>query len=143
MLPENNSYRGRVDYVETRWDRLLILLDLGFGHHVQMRFAVDGVPYQDVKAMQKKDARHCMVVLVGGKKVLVQANAASPANADVAPYARVYLDERVAEPPDGTMIIPHRTSQPLLCVGDAMAAIASRGFSVDYVKQILNGRKRA
>ena len=134
-------YEGKVYRVHDRWDSVTIDTDLGFGIFMRITFTVVGVPYDKVSDELKSAAMHCMVVLLGGKRVIVKTNRPPRQHSSIT-RASIFLDEYVNEPPEGVMGVPTEGSQPRLEVGEYMQWLAQYDYDVRKVRATLNGRKR-
>lgn len=113
-------------------------VDLGFGVHLNRRATLDGVQQKDIPYAQRKEARHCLVVLLAKKKLLVRfadEDAAKPT------IARIYLAERVHGTPPGLTDLPG-LDHPVLEISAFFLSLRDSGFDVERVKTVLNGPKR-
>ena len=111
-------------------------IDLGFGITVDRRILVDGIYGKGSKLLGYDEAKHCMIVLIGGKKLLIET-LDPPVHGPV--RARVFLDEQINERAVG-MSKPHGLDSPRLELSAFWAWLASRDFSVDDVRAVLNGK---
>lgn len=122
-----------------------VLLDLDLDVRVRRSVVIQGFEMVSYNDAQKDAARHCMVVLAGGKNLVVQPSL------DERPEwgrtnllrARVYLAEKIHGTPIGHTIGLPETRQPVLEIGPFMGWIAGRGFNVEDVKAAVNGKPRA
>lgn len=110
-------------------------VDLGFGVSVTRVFTLDGIRVSDVPRDKRREAVHCLVVLLGGKSVFVQPENTLP----TARFARVYLDERIHGSPVGLVQHAPGFDGPILDVSVFFEWLAGCDFSVREVKAILNG----
>lgn len=122
--------------------RIEAMLDLDFGVHIQRTFEIDGIGELNVKSQDEwAAARHCMIVLLGGKQLVVHPDAStrevwyrtSPIR------ARVYLLGRIRGNPIGYVADLPGVGGPALDVGPYIARLAQDGFEIDFVKETING----
>ncbi len=76
-------------------------------------------------------ARHCLIVLIGAKKILAHVDRRAPV-----PITRIYLASRVTPPPEFAVNLPD-TSGALLDVNAFLRSLAPT-FDVERVKAALN-----
>jgi len=110
-------------------------VDLGFGVSVQKRVYIEGIDRELIKSMSKA-ATHCLVVLLGGKRILLHVQ---KPDAEGQIIARVYLNERVYHDPEG-FVTPAGVDKPMLEIGIYMPWLAGQGFDIATVKRTLNGK---
>lgn len=138
-------FPGIVQHVLTP-NAVEIMLDLAFSVHTSRRFTLEEVPLPDRSDETTWDrARHCLVVLLGGKRVVVQMSARDCSNDSARNFipARVYLDTRIDPQTVGyTPSVPgwHR---PMLDVNTFFASIAVGGYRVATVRAALNHTRGA
>ena len=113
-------------------------IDLGFGVHVQKVFTLHGVHVRDVPVEHRSKAVHCLVVLLGGKRVFVQPDSLAPD----ARFARLYLAEKIHGSPVGLVQHAPGFDRPILDVSMFFAWLADSGFALDEVTAALNGRAK-
>jgi hypothetical protein len=123
-------YQGKTLRV-LRPDHVLVRLDLGFHVMLERGFDVIGIRTAEIPADRRADALHCLVVLLGGKRLLLSLED------DDATAARIYLNERVHGTPAGLHPVSF-DSLPRLDVGLFMSSMMA-DFSVMRVKGVLNG----
>ena len=114
-------------------------LDLGFGISVMKRIVLEGVDYRGIPKALRSDAKHCLVVLLGGKRVVVHTDQSKQ---DGFILGRVYLDERVYGKPEG-LTVPFGLTEPMLEVGAFYTWLAGKEFDVHLVKVAINGTGRS
>lgn len=113
-----------------------VMLHVGWGVSVNRRVMVEGLYRSNVPQRLEREAIHACVVLLGGKRVVVQEG---PLEKDGQQLARVYLDERMYREPPG-VISPVWYTGELLDVTVFLDYIREHEFSVDRVLQHLNKR---
>ncbi len=118
------------------FNALEVDIDLGFGVRTRRRVRVEGVDQLGVPAPMQRLAYHCLVVLVGGKRLLVQID--NP-RMEGSILGRVFLDERVYHNPEGMASVPGLDAERLE-VGLYFNWLAGRKFDVTVVRRTLNGR---
>lgn len=119
---------------------LLAEIDLGFGCLAQRTLYVEGVDHVPPPGELGDRANHCMVVLLGGKKLLLQISD-FPIEGPV--QARVFLDEHVyghANLPGLTR--PYGIDELMLDVGEFYRYLGRNRFNVALVKQAISERAR-
>ena len=129
--------RGRTVRVE-RLNCVEVNLDLDFGVSVKKRIIVEGVMPREVPRKLHSAAEHCMIVLLGGKRLLVHV-ADDADKRDGIIVGRVYLAEKTYGDPPG-MRTPHGLDVLLLEVGEFFKHLATHKFDGDLVKCVLNKR---
>jgi len=113
-----------------------VALDLGFGLHLNKRIVLEGVNNRSIPKKLRNAAQHALIVLVGGKRVLVHVD---DTKQDGFLTGRVYLDEKVYGEPVG-MTIPFGRETPLLEVSEFYRWLGDVEFDLKEVKAALNGR---
>lgn len=113
-------------------------IDLGFGSHVHRRVLIEGLDRKAVQERMRSKAKHCLVVLLGGKRLVLQT--AEP-KVEGMTLCRVFLDEQVYGEPEG-MCIPFGMRSEMLEVGTFMSWVGHCGFDIDDVKNVLNGKRQ-
>jgi hypothetical protein len=140
-LPYPRLYNARTVRVYSH-DSIVADIDLGFGAHVHRRVFIAGVPAR-VQMGVKNEAYHCLVVLLGGKNLLLEVSATP---SDQPFCAKVYLDERVHGSPVGMTCPSGATVSPdnlRLDVGAYYVWLGQRGYDLGVLKETLNGRRSA
>ncbi|KKL74226.1 hypothetical protein LCGC14_2067010 [marine sediment metagenome] len=127
-------FRGRTVRVHSL-NCVEVELQLGFGVSIKKLVLLEGIEQKDIPRSSRSEAKHCLVVLVGGKKVLVQADAQRKDNYVV---GRVFLDEKVYGDPEG-MMTPHGMDKALLEISTFYAWLATQKYDIQEVKAVLNG----
>lgn len=125
--------RGKVNYVISS---VLIEADmtLGFGVHIQRRIWLDGVKPAEGDALAKK-AMHCLVVLIGGKRIFAEI----PDNETGRITAKVYRDlsdEALANFPDDmkAKILVDSQEKTVIRVNNYLNLLSRTGYPIDDVR---------
>lgn len=134
-LDASKLMQARVVQVHT-WNRVEFDVELGFGVRCSRVFTLEDLPTPS--AANARHAVHAMVVLIGGKRVLVQPES----NRTDARSARVYLTERIHGHPVGFVSDAPGLPSPVLDVGMFVAWLAARDYDIGAVKAAINGRRR-
>ena len=113
-------------------------LQLGFGVSVRKSILLEGVQPKTIPRRLASGAKHCLVVLLGGKRVIVHVD---DHRKDGFLVGRVYLDEKVYGDPVG-MLEPFGLAKTLLEVSTFYAWLADREYDIAQVKAVLNGNGR-
>lgn len=127
---------GRVQRVSALGE-LDVLLDLGFGSHVRRYVRIEGWPGEQIPTALRNAAMHALIVLVGGKSVLVLVSASSEVSPAV--LGRVYLMDKVSRPDPSWFVPPYGTETPMLEVACFMSWVARYNFDKGTVLAALNG----
>lgn len=117
---------------------LEVRLQLDFGITITKRVIIEGIDGHRIPPKLRPVAKKALVVLVGGKPILVHTD---PAVCDGILNGRVYLNEKVHEAPASALLIPHGFDQPLLEVGFFFQWLLEREFDFTALKAVLNGRR--
>lgn len=125
---------GRVVRVHSV-NRVEVAVDLGFDVFVNRVFVLEDLRVNDIPADKRRQAVHCLVVLVGGKNVYVQPESMS----GTAKMARLYLAEKVFGSPVGLVQHIPGLARPLLDVSTFMGWLGGCGFELREVKAVVNG----
>lgn len=126
------------------------MFDLPFGINVTRVVSLEGVPnahsynaHEDSAQLLDR-ARHCLIVLLGGKNVAVV-----PAPGELDRWrertnvrAQVYLNERIFGEPVGFTPAFPGFARPLLEVSTFYLWLKERGFTVSDVTKVMNGARR-
>jgi len=112
-------------------------LELGFGVKVHRKIKLEGIDQSIVPSYLKNKAQHVLVVLIGGKKIVVQA---ATNTIDPLVRGRVYLDETVHGNPVG-MSCPPGAEREMLEVSEYIRWIAGKDFELNEVLFTLNGKR--
>jgi len=144
MTLASRAFRARTVRVQTA-NRIEVNLDLDFGLRLTKTFLLEGFSLQDVPEEKRSDAKHCLVILVGGKNLGVRPDPSAREKwhslADL--RARVYLRERVFESPVGFVESGvEEANGPVLEISPYMRWLAERGFDIEDVKTTMNGKRR-
>ena len=113
-------------------------LQLGFGVSIRKAVRLEGIDESSVPRHHASDAKHCLVVLLGGKRLLIHTDVHRKGRTLV---GRVYLDERVYGEPVG-MGIPFGMDELRLDVSVFYEWLRANGYNVQAVKVMLNGDGR-
>jgi hypothetical protein len=113
-------------------------MTLGFGVTVTKRVIIEGIDSHRIPPQLRPLAKKAMVILVGGKSILVHAD---PAVQDGIVQGRVYLNEKVYDAPAGAMLVPYGLDQPLLEIGFFFEWLHGRNFNIEALKGVLNGHR--
>lgn len=119
-------------------NRVELDIDLGFGVRVVRTFTIEGINHDTVPRELLKFAVHALVVLIGGKKVMVQPESELPD----ARLASVYLCERLHGHPVGYVADIPGLPQPILDVAMFFGWLSERSFEIRLVREVVNGRRR-
>jgi len=111
-------------------------VQLGFGVSIVRSFVLEGIEAKDIPPRLRSAANHCLIVLLGGKDVVVHTD--DDEKRDGFLIGRVYLNEKVYGEPPG-LITPHSLDVPMLEVSAFYKSLAAREYNVMDVKAILNG----
>jgi hypothetical protein len=135
-------FRGRTIKIHSV-NRVEVMLDLDFDTLRNKTFALPELEFDAAELSEDalSRAQHCLVVLLGGKRVLVEPPIAlrDQWGARVDLSARIYLLGRVHGRPIGYTVGLPEHPDPALEVSPFYNWIASRGFDVADVKAVLNG----
>lgn len=139
----SRTFPARVIRVQTT-SRVEALLDLDFGVHVRHSFAiVDAAKLSPSDAELRDRARHCLVVLLGQKRVLLRPDPRYRERwhqmSEIP--ARVYLCERVRGNAIGYIEAGPEFARPVLEVGPYLTWLADQNFDIELVKETLNGAR--
>jgi hypothetical protein len=117
----------------------MIEAHMDFGIKVERAIALDGFSLSDFPEEMRSNAMHCLVVLLGGKRLIVNPSAQH----HHITVAHLYLDEKLRGPvpPVGMEMVPG-TNDTRLEVGTYFRSLRTSAFAVDEVKLMLNGAKR-
>lgn len=117
--------------------RVELDVDLGFGVRISRTFQIDGIDSKAIPADQVSAAVHALVVLVGGKSVLLSPEHTKPD----ARRGSVYLNERLHGTPVGFVGDVPGLSKPILDVAMFFNWIAAQSFDVGLVREVVHGKK--
>lgn len=131
--PEN-LWKAKVKKVHSV-NRVELCIELGFGCYVQKTFTLEDVRVKDIEPEHRRAAVHALVVLLGGKRVLVQPENTS---AD-AKIARVYLTEKIYGSPVGVVMHAPKVEAPILDVTVFYNWLRPQGFAIAEVRAVVNG----
>jgi len=136
---ESRVYRGRTLKVVTI-NCMDVQLDLGLGVNVQKRVVIEGVGKHALSRIPhhlRQAAMHCMIVLLGGKNLLVQV--ANVSTTDGCIICRVFIDAPIYVD-NPALVIPKGFETPRLEVGKFYNWLSEGRFKVGRVKDVLNTR---
>lgn len=115
-------------------------LELDYGVSIRKRIVLEGVQRSLVPEYRRKAATHALIVLVGGKNLIVHVetdNAGKMTDGYIP--GRVYLAEKVHGDPEG-MVIPYGLEDELLEVSLFYLWLMKHDFDMRLVKSVLNGK---
>lgn len=144
MTLASRTFKARTVRVQTA-TRLEVELDLDFGVTLNRAFLLDGFSMKDALEDERARAKHCLVILVGGKHLIIRPDPRCRPRWGRAGDLRacVYLRERVHGDPVGFIERGVEEAQgPVLEVSPYMRWLAERGFDVEDVKATMNGSRR-
>lgn len=118
---------------------LQVRLHTGFGQTLSKRVVIEGIDQKAIPPMLRTQAKKAMVVLCGGKSVLVHTDDSSE---DGHILGRVYLNEKTFDAPDGTLLTPHSLDRPMLEFGSFFRWLWDREFDIGALKEVLNGKRK-
>jgi hypothetical protein len=117
-----------------------VSLDLDFGVRLNKLISVSGMSAASVPERLRSSAMHCLVVLLGGKRLIVQPD--PECRLDWGRLreleARLFLDERVFGSPVGLTTNLVGDGSENLDVSMYFESLRDTNFSVDAVKNTLN-----
>ncbi len=119
-------------------DAVEIDLQLGFGVFIRKAVRLEGIEARAVPKAFLDPAKYCLIVLLGGKRVLVHTD---PHRRGRFVVGRVYLDERIHGRPVG-METPFGLDESRLDASAFYAWLSEHKYDVQLVKAILNGDGR-
>lgn len=118
--------------------RVDLQLELGFGVSIIRPFLLDNVNFpwmrsaDELDRRRAKEARHCLIILIGGKEVIADVDDDRRRQLTVI----VYLPVKKFGLP-GTVV--DVDGESCVCVNDYMNQLEISGFSPNLVKMHLNG----
>tara|TARA_R100001086_G_scaffold120987_1_gene62317 strand:- start:1866 stop:2285 length:420 start_codon:yes stop_codon:yes gene_type:complete len=127
-----NVRPASVKHIKTP-NRIELSVDLGFGVHVNRVFLLADVRIDDIPQEHRQAAVHCLVVLIGGKSVLVEPEHLR----ENCRFARIFLTSRVYGHPVGLVLESPIFDRPVLDVGMFYQWLAGRDYDVAEVRSIL------
>jgi len=133
-----HAYAGKVQRVSSRWDTVTVNLDLGFDISFRADLRIEGVDMSKVPHVWSEQAKHCMVILLGGKRVYAFLSETDQPKGRPA-LARVYLADRAIEPPPEILSTPPGFGSPMVEAGLFSDWIADKGCDPQDVRDMLNG----
>jgi len=117
-------------------NRLLAEIELNFGVKIRRTLQLEGIPDTFAVRSWRAKAIHALVVLAGGKKLVVHVD-----DAESEPLiGRVYLDERVHGRPAG-LECPYGLDVEMLDLSTYLLWLKDQQFDIGLVKRTLNGAK--
>lgn len=139
LLYRQDLFKGRTLRVH-RINQIEATLELEFGVSVTRLFSLDNVS-ADVAPEDYDRAMHCLVVLIGGKRLIIQPDEADRDNWSHRPViaARIYLAERTHGKQVGHTSGLYSEVEPVLEVSPFLNWIRERGFRLADVKAAING----
>lgn len=112
-------------------------VDLGFGVRIVRAFTLEGLDNRTVPDELATRAVHALVVLVGGKDVLIRPESMKPE----ARRAGVYLNTRIFGTPVGFVADVPGLPRPILDVAAFLNWIAAQDFDIALVRDVVHGKK--
>lgn len=119
---------------------LQVRLHTGFGQTLSKRVIIESIDQQAVPPAMRTQAKKAMIVLCGGKSVLVHTD---DSTGDGHILGRVYLNEKVFDAPEGSVLVPHTLDQPMLEIGTFFQWMRDNEFDITALKNVLNGKRRS
>ena len=117
--------------------RIECCLDLGFGVSLNHSFSMLGFDPKLVPDEQRREAVHALVVLIGGKNVLLEPESDKPN----VKSARIYLNERVYGTPVGYVANVPKLPRPILDVAMFMEWLSGVGFDAKRAREVIRGNR--
>mgnify|MGYP000179800205 CR=1 FL=1 len=118
--------------------RIEVDVDLGLGVRKNHIFSLEGFSHRDVEDPNKAKACHCLVVLIGGKRLLVQPEHLRPD----ARRARLFLAEKVHGSPVGLVQHAPGLTKPILDISVFLSWLSASDFEIAKVHEVVNGRSK-
>jgi hypothetical protein len=115
---------------------LRVSIDLGFNVSIERHVIVDGIAPERISASDTNAAAHALVVLVGGKPLVLRTD---PAVRGYTITAVVYLNRKVHGEPEGLERVDG-WGTPLLNIGKFHAWLARYNYDVREALAVLNGK---
>lgn len=119
-------------------NQIEVTINLGFGVGITRVLRLDNVSTDGLDDEVRSRAAHCLIVLVGGKRLLVQVEDTQTYATPV--EARVYLDEKTNGTLVGHTFGLSDAVDPVLELAPFMNWLGQRGYRVDDVRRALNGK---
>lgn len=122
--------------------RIEATIDLDFGVMIRRTIVLDGLTLpRDMPDDLRQRAKHCLVVLIGGKRLVIRPDARSRDRWNSMPEipSRVYLAERVCGKPIGFIETLPDANGSVLELAPYLTWLATQHFDVDLVKETMNG----
>lgn len=113
-----------------------INLFLDFNVSVVKKILLEGVEIKDILPQARQSANRCLIVLIGGKDVIVHTNSCEDGEYTI---GRIYLNERVYGTPPG-MYTPYGLDVPMLEISTFYRSLAP-DYDIEEVKAVLNGSR--
>jgi hypothetical protein len=117
-----------------------VSLDLDFGVRLNKLISVTDMSSSDIPDSVKSNAMHCLVVLLGGKRLIIQPDPRTRAdwgkNHEI--EGRIFLDERVFGGPVGLTTDVSGCSSDVLDISPYFESLRANDFAVSVVKNNLN-----
>lgn len=120
-----------------------VAVDLDFDIVVRKIFKLDRVS-DDVDPEFLRQAQYCLVVLLGGKRVLVEPSVSDREQWGRKPVvrARLFLAEKIYGSPIGLMRNLPDTRAPVLEISPFLNWLREHKYAMHHVKAALNGTSR-
>lgn len=136
----SRTFAARVQRVRS-WRRLEVVFDLDFGVSVAKTLILAGLEDLDLDEAVRARARHCLVILCGGKRVLVRPDPRTRTRWGELQEipVRVYLLDPVRGRPVGYIeALPDAEGVPALEIGPYMRGLVPCGFDNTLVISLLS-----
>lgn len=140
MIPATRLFHGRTVRI-LGMTTLEVAFDLDFGVTLSRSVALMNTSrYEDSPELRRR-AEHCLIVLLGGKQVLVAPDMTFRTEWGRTDYLRcqVYYTGRVTGTPLGLVEHMPGTDGPVLEVGPYMTYLQTCNYDVAAVKATING----
>jgi hypothetical protein len=117
-----------------------VSLDLDFGVRLNRLITLPDMESSTIPDTVKSNAMHCLVVLLGGKQLIVQPDPESRSDWGKGQEinGRIYLDERVFGSPVGLTTGVSGCRADVLDISPYFESLRECGFEVSAVKDTLN-----
>lgn len=137
---DQRFFRGRTLKIHSV-SRVDVLVEMPFDLFVCKTFTLDALGFDDSAFDDDtySDAQHALVVLLGGKRVIVEPDISQRAHWGHLRTitARIYLDARVHGAPVG--LTKGILSNPVLEISPFFSWVAENKFNMGTMKRVLNG----
>lgn len=132
-------YSARTYHVHERFDTVTIDVSFEpFFVYTRVPVRIEGVNFDNIEPGKRDDVRHALVILVGGKDILVKVQN-PPSYVDGKMLARIFLDRQPKDPPSEAMQKPASHLDSRLEIGEFLAWLADFSYDTKRVQRVLNG----